>query len=48
MTLRGKNVLVIGLARSGMAAIKVLKELGANITLSETKLKEEIEQAQVL
>lgn len=48
MTLRGKNVLVIGLARSGMAAIKVLKELGANITLSETKPKSEIEQAQAL
>lgn len=34
---RNKKVLVIGLARSGMAAIKVLAKLGANITLSEMK-----------
>lgn len=31
------KVLVIGLARSGMAAIKVLHKLGAKITLSEVK-----------
>ncbi len=34
---KNKKVLVIGLARSGMAAIKVLAKLGANITLSEIK-----------
>lgn len=33
----GKRVLVVGLARSGMAAIKVLNKLGAKITLSEVK-----------
>ena len=40
-----KNVLVIGLARSGMAAIKVLAKLGAKISLSEIKVpnKEEKE-----
>ena len=34
---KNKKVLVIGLARSGMAAIKVLHKLGAIITLSEAK-----------
>ena len=32
-----KKVLVVGLARSGMAAIKVLSKLGAKISLSEIK-----------
>lgn len=32
-----KKILVIGLARSGMAAIKLLAQLQANITLSELK-----------
>ena len=32
-----KKVLVIGLARSGMAAIKILNKLGAKISLSEIK-----------
>ena len=32
------KVLVIGLARSGMAAIKVLDKLGAKISLSEVKV----------
>lgn len=36
-----KHVLVIGLARSGMAAIKVLNRLGAKITLSELKQPKE-------
>lgn len=48
MELRNKHVLVIGLARSGMAAIKVLHELGAKITLSESKKKEELKQADEL
>ena len=37
MDYANKNVLVIGLARSGMAAIKLLSKLGAKITLSEIK-----------
>ncbi len=39
----GKKVLVLGYARSGKAAIKLLLKLGAIITLSEAKPKEEIE-----
>ena len=35
---KDKKVLVVGLARSGMAAIKVLDKLGAKITLSEVKV----------
>ena len=37
MNYQNKKVLVIGLARSGMAAIKVLHKLGAKIFLSERK-----------
>ena len=36
-TYKNKKVLVVGLARSGIAAIKVLNKLGANISLSEAK-----------
>ncbi len=42
MDYKGKKILVIGLARSGMAAIKVLTKLGATITLSESKPREEL------
>lgn len=48
MELKGKKVLVVGLARSGMAAIKVLKKFGANITLSERKKKEDIKELDFL
>lgn len=48
MDFKGKKVLVIGLARSGMAAIKVLKKLGAEITLSESKKKEDIKEIDFL
>lgn len=48
MDFAGKKVLVIGLARSGMAAIKVLKKLGAEVTLSESKKKEDIKDADFL
>lgn len=44
MDLSGKKVLVVGLARSGMAAIRVLKKLGAEVTLSESKKKEDIKE----
>lgn len=44
MDLSGKKVLVVGLARSGMAAIRVLKKLGAEVTLSESKEKEDIKE----
>ncbi|MBR6361611.1 MAG: UDP-N-acetylmuramoyl-L-alanine--D-glutamate ligase [Clostridia bacterium] len=48
MDFSGKKVLVIGLARSGLGAIKVLSSLGADITLSESKPKEEIREAEML
>ncbi|MCQ2481138.1 MAG: UDP-N-acetylmuramoyl-L-alanine--D-glutamate ligase [Clostridia bacterium] len=48
MDFTGKKVLVVGLARSGMAAIKVLKSLGAEVTLSESKKKEDIKDASIL
>ena len=48
MELKGKRVLVVGLARSGMAAIRVLKKLGADITLSESKKKEDIKELDFL
>lgn len=44
MDLSGKKVLVVGLARSGMAAIRVLKKLGAEVTLFESKKKEDIKE----
>ncbi len=48
MDFSGRKVLVIGLARSGMAAIKVLKKLGAEVTLSESKSRDEIKEADAL
>ena len=48
MDFSGKKVLVVGLARSGMAAIRVLKKLGAGITLSESKKKEDIKELDFL
>lgn len=41
---KNKKVLVIGLARSGMAAIKVLDKLGAKISLSEVKVPSQKEK----
>ena len=48
MKFNGKKVLVVGLARSGMAAIKVLHELGADIVLSERKPAEELKELATL
>ena len=48
MDLQGKKVLVVGLARSGMAAIKVLRKLGAEVVLSERKPAEELKERTVL
>ena len=51
MNYAGKRILVIGLAKSGMAAIRLLQKLGADdITLTErkeVKEKEELEQSGV-
>ncbi|MBQ9945719.1 MAG: UDP-N-acetylmuramoyl-L-alanine--D-glutamate ligase [Clostridia bacterium] len=40
----GKKVLVLGLARSGMAAVKLLHKLGAVITVSESKALADIKE----
>lgn len=48
MDFKDKKVLVIGLARSGLAAIKVLNMLGAKITLTESRKKEDIKDADYL
>lgn len=48
MDFKGKKILVVGLARSGMAAIKVLKSLGAEVILSESKKKEDIKELDIL
>ena len=40
----GKRVLVLGLARSGMAAVKLLHKLGAVVTVSEQKALSDINE----
>ena len=42
--LTGKKVLVIGLARSGNAAVHLLQKLNATITINEGKNKEDIKE----
>ncbi len=42
--LRGKKVLVIGIARSGQAAIRYLANLGAQVTATDLKQEEELGQ----
>src|SRR4030067_2560734 len=37
MEIRGKNVLVVGLARSGVSAANLLYKLGANVTGTDEK-----------
>lgn len=41
---KDKRVLVLGLARSGMAAVKLLMKLGAEVTVSESKALDSIEE----
>jgi UDP-N-acetylmuramoylalanine--D-glutamate ligase len=45
MDLRDKKVLVVGLARTGVATIKFLKAKGAVVSATETRPKEEMEEA---
>lgn len=45
MDLTGKKVLVVGLARTGIATAKFLKEKGSLVTVTETKPKEEMREA---
>ena len=40
----GKRILILGLARSGLAAVKLLLKLGAEITVSESKKSEDIKE----
>ncbi|MGG1575780.1 UDP-N-acetylmuramoyl-L-alanine--D-glutamate ligase [Fictibacillus sp. NRS-1165] len=47
-TFQGKNVLVLGLAKSGFAAAKLLKSYGANVVVNDRTPLEENEQAKVL
>ena len=46
--LTGKKVLVIGLARSGQAAVRLLQKLNATITINEGKDLEKIDNYQDL
>ena len=48
INLKDKKVLVLGLARSGMAAIHLLAKYGANITLNESKKEEQLDQLETL
>lgn len=45
---KNKRVLVLGLARSGVAAVKLLLKLGADITVSESKPLDEIKELDLL
>lgn len=44
MELKNKNILVIGCGISGFAAAKVAKKFGANVTLSDAKSEDKIEE----
>jgi len=44
MDLHGKKVLVVGLARTGLATVKFLREKGSIISTTETKTKEEMKE----
>jgi len=44
----GKKVLVMGLARSGMAAARILKELGADVLINDGRAYEDNEDAKVM
>lgn len=44
MDLRGKRVLVVGLARTGLATVKFLKEKGAVVSTSEIKPETEMKE----
>lgn len=44
----GKRVLILGLARSGLAAVKLLLKLGAQITVSEAKALDTIKEKDLL
>ena len=43
--LKGKNVLVVGLARSGIAAAKLCAAVGANVTVNDLRGRDALEKA---
>ena len=43
MDLKNKKVLVLGLAKSGKAAVRLLEHFGAQITISESNKLEDID-----
>jgi UDP-N-acetylmuramoylalanine--D-glutamate ligase len=43
MTFKDKNILVVGLARSGTGAANLLSELGARVTITDTKSRSVLE-----
>lgn len=45
MDVKGKRVLVCGMARSGIAAAKLLAQLGAQVTVSDLKAEREFDDA---
>ncbi len=45
MNFEGKKVLVCGMARSGVSAAQCLYELGARVTISDSKAEEELAEA---
>ena len=44
---QGKNVLVVGMARSGISSAKLLLKLGANVALYDRKTREELNNDKV-
>ena len=48
MELRGKRVLVVGAARSGIAAARFLLEQGARVSLSDQRPLEQLPEAREL
>lgn len=48
MNFNNKNVLVCGVARSGICASLMLKKLGANVTIQDLKTKDLIEEIDIL
>ncbi|HMV51143.1 MAG TPA: UDP-N-acetylmuramoyl-L-alanine--D-glutamate ligase [Blastocatellia bacterium] len=45
MEITGKNILVVGLARSGVAAAEFLARLGARVTVNDAKAESELKDA---
>lgn len=44
MDFKGMNITVVGMGRSGMAAVRVLHRLGANVTANDSKAKEMLDE----